>query len=86
MTDRRVRQTRKDTDGDITALCNTGEGWSPRPKADAIADIEGNAHSYFVQETGVRVNVTVVHGPTGKYLRTTADSASGNNLDNLPDC
>ena len=86
MAERRVRQTGKDAQGDITSLCNTGEAWSPRSKANAIADIEGNVHRYFVQETGDRANVHVVDGPTGKYLRTTADSGSANNLDNLPNC
>ena len=44
MTERRVRRTGNDTQvqGDITALRNAGETWSPRPKPDAINDIEGN--------------------------------------------
>ena len=43
MTERRVRQTGKDTHGDITALCNVGEAWSPRLKADAINDVGASA-------------------------------------------
>lgn len=85
MADRRVRQTAKDRDGDITALCNAGEFWSPRQKGSAINDIETETHTYFVRE-GNRVEVGVVNGPTGKYLRTDADPGSANNLDNLPDC
>ncbi len=88
MTDRRVRQTGKDTQGDITALCNVGEAWSPRLKADAIDDIddiEGNIHRYYVEEIAERAYVHVVNGPTGKYLRTTGDSPSGFNLGDLPD-
>ncbi|WP_368858710.1 DUF3892 domain-containing protein [Roseovarius mucosus] len=27
-----------------------------------------------------------MNGTTGKYLRSTADKSSSNNLDNLPDC
>jgi hypothetical protein len=83
--DRRVRETGKDQ-GDITSLCNPGEQWSPRVKADAISDIESGSHRYFVREEGDNAWVRVVDGPTGKYLRTTADSSSNNNLDNLPDC
>jgi hypothetical protein len=83
--DRRVRQTGKDQ-GDITSLCNHGESWSPRSKSMAISDIEGGSHRYYVREEGDRAWVKVVDGPTGKYLRTTADSSSKNNLDNLPDC
>lgn len=86
MADRRVRQSGKDRDGDITALCNAGEFWSPRQKASAINDIETETHTYFVREGEDRVEVSVVDGPTGKYLRTDADSDSANNLDNLPDC
>lgn len=87
MADRQVTHSRKDTDGDITALCNPGESWSPRSKPDAIYDIESRLHTYFVRSPGTtRADVHVVNGPTGKYLRTDADAASGNNLDNLPDC
>jgi hypothetical protein len=85
MADRRVRRTGKDQ-GDIISLCNPGEEWSPRVKADAISDIEGGIHRYYVREEGDVAWVSVVDGPTGKYLRTTADSSSKNNLDNLPDC
>ncbi len=87
MAERRVRQTRKDRDGDVTALCNQGASWSPRLKAGAISDIETLTHRYYVQEVGTqRVYVQVVNGRSGKYLRTTADASSGNNLDNLPNC
>ena len=85
MTERRVRQTAKDTQGDITALCHVGEAWSPRLKADAIDDIEGDIHRYYVEEIAERAYVHVVNGPTGKYLRTTGDSPSGFNLGDLPD-
>jgi len=86
MIERRVTQTGKDEDGDITKLCNTGEYWSPRSKALAIADIEGGSYAYYVLSGTAKSLVQVVNGPSGKYLRTTADSSSANNLDNLPDC
>jgi len=86
MADRRVTQSRKDSDGDITALCNPGSTWSPRGKAGAIHDIDTETHTYFVDRAGYRTDVDVVNGPTGKYLRTTPDPTSDNNLDNLPDC
>lgn len=87
MADRRVTHTRKDRDGDITALGNPGQDWSPRMKASAIADIEGRIHTYYVQAPGTsRVEVRVVNGSTGKYLRSDPDPSSKNNLDNLPDC
>lgn len=86
MAERRVTQTGKNDEGDITALCNTSEAWSPRSKNNAISDIESGTHSYYVGSGTSRTNVHVVNGPTGKYLRTTADPKSANNLDNLPDC
>lgn len=86
MADRRVRTSGKDAAGDITALCNPGETWSPRLKEDVIDDIESKLHTYYVEEAGGRADVQVVHGENGKYLRSTADSTSKNNLDNLPGC
>ena len=86
MADRRVTHTGKDSDGDITKLCNPGELWSPRVKADAIRDIESGAHTYYVLSSRGRSDIRVVNGPTGKYLRTDPDDETGNNLDELPDC
>jgi hypothetical protein len=86
MAEREVTRSRKDASGDITALCNPGEAWSPRLKAAAIADIESKTHSYYVLVGGRRVGVIVVSEKTGKYLRTSPDSTTRNNLDDLPDC
>jgi hypothetical protein len=87
MADRRVTATRKDREGDILALCNSGQVWSPRQKADAIRDIENGMHAYFVQwPGGQRTEIHVVNGRTGKYLRTDRDNTERNNLDDLPDC
>lgn len=86
MATRRVTQTAKDFNGDITALCNPGKYWSPRQKQGAIRDIELNRHSYYVRENGRRVEITVVQEAGGKYLRTDPDEITANNLDDLPDC
>ena len=86
MADRAVYKTAKDTDGDITALCNSGEHWSPRSKSNAIYDIETNLHTYYVPWVSGRTEIRVVDGPNGKYLRTVGDGSTGNNLDELPDC
>ncbi|MEL7462620.1 MAG: DUF3892 domain-containing protein [Pseudomonadota bacterium] len=87
MADRRVTKSGKDSDGDITKLCNTGMSWSPRLKAGAISDIENGTHTYYVQQAGeARTDVHVVKGTNGKYLRTTAGTQHANNLGNLPDC
>lgn len=87
MAERQVTASGKDARGDITKLCKSGEYWSPRSKADAIADIDGKVHSYFVVwPDGKRTPVNVVDGPSGKYLRTTKDGSTSNNLQDLPDC
>jgi hypothetical protein len=85
---RYVTQTGKDRDGDITALCNSAESWSPRYKADAIRDIENKTQSYKVRwNDGIETDIHVVNDPQkGKYLRTDKDSTTRNNLDDLPDC
>lgn len=84
MADRRVKRTGKDRDGDITRLCGD---WGSATKSQAIRDIEGRAHKYYVQDSRFRrADVHVVNGPTGKYLRTDPNSSSTDNLDNLPDC
>lgn len=85
-TERRVRKTGKDRDGDITSLCNSAEWWSPRQKVDAIRDIEQGTYRYYVEEQTPRTYVEVVTVAGRKHLRTKADRASRNNLDNLPDC
>ena len=84
-TTRVVRATRKDSDGDITHLCNSSEGWSPRPKSGAISDIEGGTIVYRVKSTSGPI-VDVISGSSGKYLRSRPDSSTSDNLDNLPDC
>lgn len=86
MADRRVTKSGKDSDGDITALCNDGATWSPRKKAEAIRDIDDRVHTYYVDRAGHRTEVHVVNVGGKKHLRTTKDKSDKNNLDNLPDC
>lgn len=86
MAKRYVRATGKSSQGDITKLCNSGDFWSPRSKAEAINDIESGLHQYWVNWTHYpETQIKVVQGPTGKYLRTDRDNTSRNNLDDLPD-
>lgn len=84
--ERSVTGTIKDSDGDIVALCNPAEPWSPRPVADVIADIESGTYAYVAVASGIATEIQVVEGPSGKYLRTRADATPANNLDSLPDC
>jgi hypothetical protein len=82
--DRPVTHTLKNSDGDITALCNPDESWSPRSVSEAIADIESGAHRYVVLSEEGDTRVQVIDGPHGRYLRTYPDQAAFNNLDELP--
>jgi hypothetical protein len=74
---RQVKATGKDDDGDISSLRG---GFGDVPISQAIREIESGSARYAVGDS----EVTVVNGPTGKYLRTTPDSTSSNNLDDLP--
>lgn len=49
---RRVTATMKSKDGDILALCNKQESWSPRFKSDTISDVERGRYRYYVQQAG----------------------------------
>ena len=86
MADRAVVKSGKDRDGDITKLCNAGQAWSPRLKADAIRDIENGINRYYVPWKSGNTWIEVVNGRNGKYLRTNRDNTTKNNLDDLPDC
>lgn len=81
--DRRVTGTKRDRHGNIVALCNSGESWSPRGAADVARDIKSNKKSYYVKEAGRSSYVRVV---AGNALESTNDPSSKNGLDKLPVC
>ncbi|HVJ21048.1 MAG TPA: hypothetical protein VM686_36810 [Polyangiaceae bacterium] len=74
--DRRVKSTKRDKSGNIVALCNPTEAWSPRKLVDVVRDINGSKRSYYVKESDRRCYVRIVSGE----LQTTADRDSGNSL------
>lgn len=87
MAKRQVTQTKKDKDGDILALCNPRQIWSPVSKSKAISEIEKKINAYFVKINNDEVNIYVAKKSDGsKYLKTEPDTNKENNLDNLPDC
>ncbi len=86
MARRKVTKSRKDKLGNITHLCNQFESWSPRTTHDVIRDIENKLDSYYVIVNYQEVDIIVVDGTNGKYLRTDPDKTTKNNLDELPDC
>ena len=79
-----VKKSRKSpSDGDIIGLCGD---WGAKEKTTVIWEIETKKSRYYVNEAGYETEVRVVVYGNGKYLRTTADVTSRNNLSNLPDC
>lgn len=83
---RYVSAALRDSDGDIVAVMHAGATWSPRTLSDVIEDIETGIHQYVVAVPNEpAADIHVVHGPRGKYLRTTGDRGLLNNLDVLPD-
>lgn len=83
---RSVTSALTDAEGDVIAVAGRGEDWSPRTLADVVADIEAGLHHYVAVAPGEPpADIHVVHGPTGRFLRTTADAGRANNLDELPD-
>lgn len=81
MAQRKVTHSKKDSDGDILGLKGP---WGDDTSRNIISHIENGVHSYYVNETGSATDVRVVKEGSKKYLRTTADASSKNNLDNLP--
>ena len=79
--DRKVKAIKKDRHGNIIALCNAGESWSPRGMADVIKDIQTNKKSYYVEQMARRSYLRVA--AQGR-LQTASDDANTSGLDKLP--
>ncbi len=86
MFEREVIKTAKDEDGDIIAMSNNFKGWSLVTKDEAIMHIESKRITYFVEIENIgKVDVLVINGPNGKYLRTNPAKTARNILKDLPD-
>ncbi len=81
MADRIVKFIRKSLFGDIIALCNPEESWSPRQKDDAIQDIENSEHTYYIPWGEIRIEIRVNEGLNGKCLRTGNENPVRHSLD-----
>lgn len=86
MVERKITHTKKDSFGNILAICSPGEWWSPKSTDEAIMEIEEYLYLYYVNVDRQKVDIKVINGSTGKYLRTDPDRTTKNNLDDLPDC
>ncbi len=71
MIEREVLQVRRAPSGEVIALVNKGEPWSPRHAEDAIGDIRSGAVRYVVPWASHRAVVRV----TGAPARLDASSA-----------
>jgi hypothetical protein len=78
--DRRITAVKKDRQGNIVALCNPSESWSPRKAIDVMKDIGSGMKSYYVQQLPKRTYLRLISG----NLQTTKDATNGNSLTNLP--
>jgi hypothetical protein len=67
----------------ITHLGGSGWWWTV---AQVIQSIEARTNTFYTSVNGVRANVEVVQGPTGKYVRTHRDGRPTDNLLELSLC
>ena len=86
MIERKITHTKKDSYGNILVICSPGEWWSPKSTDEAIMEIEEFLYQYYVIVASQKVEIKVINGSTGKYLRTDPDKTTKNNLDDLPHC
>ena len=85
MTDQRpVTGVRTDPLGNIVALCNPAEVWSPRSTTRIIRDIESEVHLYSVPGSSGQLRVRVVSAGCEKRLWAAPEDTEGNNLHDLP--
>ena len=82
MGDRRVRQTNKDEDGNVAALCNRGLLWSPRPVEAVVVDLRDGVHTYYIFEDGRRADIRLTDD--GR-LTANGHTSSPLELADLPD-
>lgn len=82
MADSEIKNVRKDQDGDITHVGVRGSwDWSV---SQVVSSITARTNTFFVM-CPQRANVIVAKTARGyKFLKTTADTTTKNNLDNLP--
>lgn len=85
MIERRVTKARKDETGQVIAVGNPVEWWSPRTAEEVMNDIEESFYNYFVMLGGKKVLLKVVNGSGEKRLRTDPNETSKNKLNELPE-
>jgi len=74
---------RSDTHEGITHLGGIGWKWS---RVEVITSIRSKTNSFYTLVGGVRVEVGVIEGAYGPYVRTYADGKWNDNLLALKEC
>ena len=83
---RKVTKTIKNQNGDIVALCNDSELWSPKLKSIAIPEIELNINRYYIVYNNKEIDIQVVKDYSGeKILVSNSSDCESNILFSLPD-
>lgn len=83
---RTVTRCTRGADGDTLLLCNPAQNWGPRGANQVISDIESGLYSYYTEWAGARAQIYVKTRGYKKYLTTSANGTTLNNLDYLPPC
>ena len=86
MENREVTKIIKNQNGEVVALCNDAELWSPKLRSIAIPEIELSINRYFVKSEGEEIEVQVRNGDGKKILITDTALSDTDLLQNLPDC
>jgi FAD/FMN-containing dehydrogenase len=83
---RAITSVKRTRTGTITHICNDAERWSPVKVSDAVRQIQQKIVTYVAVGNDAFVLIKAVSdGRGGFYLRTQADSAAADNLDELPE-
>ena len=86
MENREVTKTIKNQHGEVVALCNDAELWSPKLRSSAIPEIELQINRYYVKKGDEEVEIQVLNGTgTKKILIVNPDQEDINLLLSLPD-
>jgi hypothetical protein len=80
------KQPRDNPHEGITHLGGTGGGGWKWTRQQVVDSINAKTNTFYTQVNGKRVNIDVVHGPNGDYVRTYADGTWNDNLLALPEC
>lgn len=84
---RKVTKTIKNQNGDIVALCNESELWSPKLKSVVIPEIELNINRYYIIIDHKEIDIHIFKNSSeNKMLLATIPDSNENILFSLPDC